>query len=200
MAQNDQDRLCQVDLRLAQVVKIEGDYAHAGRLYEEAWDLAKQLGRDDLRKQAAFFTTDFLFWQGFVKDAVSRYEQAIGDLEELPSDQATLRACATLGWCYGICGQTARGIGLLEVVRNRATRLHLTRIRIYTDLMSVLAYLEARRIDEAEKHLDDIFPTRNPNWATTPSGRDMLPKAYILYARGDLQGCFEYQKKAHEKS
>ena len=200
MAQNDQDRLCQVDLRLAQVVKIEGDYAHAGRLYEEAWDLAKQLGRDDLRKQAAFFTTDFLFWQGLVKDAVSRYEQAIGDLEELPSDQATLRACATLGWCYGICGQTARGIELLEVVRNRAARLHLTGIRIYTDLMSVLAYLEARRIDEAEKHLDDIFSHPEPELGNYTLWAGYASKAYILYARGDLQGCFECQKKAHEKA
>ena len=200
MAQGDQDRLCRVDLRLAQVVKIEGDYAHAGRLYEEAWGLAKQLDRDDLRKQAAFFTTDFLFWQGLVKDAVSRYEQAIGDLEELPSDQATLRACATLGWCYGICGQTARGIGLLEIVRNRATRLHLTRIRVYTDLMSVLAYLEARRIDEAEKHLDDIFSHPEPELGNYTLWAGYAAKAYILYARGDLQGCFEYQKKAHEKA
>ena len=200
MAHSDQDRLCQVDLRLAQVVKIEGDYAHAGRLYEEAWDLAKQLGRDDLLKQAAFFTTDFLFWQGLVKDAVSRYEQAIGDLEELPSDQATLRACATLGWCYGICGQTARGIGLLEVVRNRATRLHLTQIKVYADLMSVLTYLEARRIDEAEKHLNDIFSHPEAELGNYTLWAGYASKAYVLYARGDLPGCFEYQKKAHEKA
>ncbi|MBW1789847.1 MAG: hypothetical protein JRK53_25060, partial [Deltaproteobacteria bacterium] len=200
MAQNDQERLCQVDLRLAQVVKIEGDYAHAGRLYEEAWGLAEQLPRDDLRKQAAFFTTDFLFWQGLVKDAVSRYEQAIGDLEELPSDQATLRACATLGWCYGICGQTARGIGLLEAVRNRATRLHLTQIKVYADLMSVLTYLEARRISEAEKHLNDIFSHPEAELGNYSLWAAYASKAYVLYARGDLKGCFEYQKKAHEKA
>lgn len=200
MAQNDQERLCQVDLRLAQVVKIEGDYAHAGRLYEEAWGLAEQLQRDDLRRQAALFTTDFLFWQGLVKDAVSRYEQAIGDLEELPSDQATLRACATLGWCYGICGQTARGIGLLEAVRNRATRLHLTQIKVYADLMSVLTYLEARRIDEAEKHLNDIFSHPEAELGNYTLWAGYASKAYVLYARGDLQGCFLYQKKAHEKA
>ena len=200
MAQNDQERLCQVDLRLAQVVKIEGDYAHAGRLYEEAWGLAEQLPRDDLRKQAAFFTTDFLFWQGLVKDAVSRYEQAIGDFEELPSDQATLRACATLGWCYGICGQTARGIGLLEAVRNRATRLHLTQITVYADLMSVLTYLEARRIDEAEKHLNDIFSHPEAELGNYTLWGGYASKAYVLYARGDLPGCFECQKKAHEKA
>jgi formate hydrogenlyase transcriptional activator len=200
MTPNDVERLCQVDLRLAQVVKIEGDYATAGRLYEEAWRLAKQLRRDDLRKQAAFFTSDFLFWQGLVKDAVSRYEQTIGDLEELPSDQATLRACATLGWCYGICGQTARGIGLLEAVRNRAGRLKLTRILVYADLMSVLTYLEARRIDEAEKHLNEIFCHPETELGNYNLWAGYASKAYVLYARGDLPGCFLYQKKAHEKA
>ena len=200
MSLNEQERLCQVDLRLAQVVKIEGDYDQAGRLYEEAWGLAEQLGRDDLRKQAAFFTTDFLFWQGLVKDAVLRYEQAIGDLEELPSDQATLRACATLGWCYGICGQTARGIGLLETVQNRAERLNLTQIKVYADLMSVLTYLEARRVDEAEKHLNRIFAHPEPELGNYVLWAGYASMAYVRYARGDLPGCYTYQKKAHEKA
>ncbi|MCP4577170.1 MAG: AAA domain-containing protein, partial [Deltaproteobacteria bacterium] len=120
--------------------------------------------------------------------------------EELPSDQATLRACATLGWCYGICGQTARGIGLLEAVRNRAIRLRLTRIRVYADLMSVLTYLEARRIDEAEKHLNEIFSHPETELGNYNLWAGYASKAYVLYARGDLQGCFLYQKKAHEKA
>lgn len=200
MSLNEQELLCQVDLRLAQVVKIEGDYNEAGRLYEEAWQLAKQSGRDDLRKQAAFFTTDFLFWKGLVKDAVLRYEQAIGDLEELPSDQATLRACATLGWCYGICGQTARGIGLLEAVQRRAERLQLKQIQVYADLMSVLTYLEARRIDAAEKHLNRIFSHPEAALGNYILWAGYASMAYVRYARGNLKECYAYQKKAHEKA
>ncbi len=200
MSLNDRERLAQVDLRLAQVVKIEGDYDRAGRLYEEAWGLAEHLGRDDLRKQAAFFTTDFLFWQGLVKDAVLRYEQAIGNLEELPSDQATLRACATLGWCYGIRGQTARGIGLLETVHSRAERLSLTQIKVYADLMSVLTYLEARRVDAAEKHLNRIFAHPEAELGNYTLWAGYASMAYVRYAGGDLAGCCAYQKKAHEKA
>ncbi len=200
MSMNERERLCQVDLRLAQVIKTEGDYEQAGRLYEEAWLLAEQLGRDDLVRQAAFFTTDFLFWKGLVKDAVQRYEQAIGNLEEFPSDQATLRACATLGWCYGICGQTARGIGLLETVRRRAERLQLKQIRIYADLMSVLTYLEARHVDAAEKHLNHIFSHPEAELGNYILWAGYASMAYVRFARGDLKGCYAYQKKAHEKA
>jgi transcriptional regulator with GAF, ATPase, and Fis domain/tetratricopeptide (TPR) repeat protein len=200
LAIQDQERLCQVDLRLAQVVKIEGDYTHAGHLYEEAWDLAEKVDREDLRRQAAFFTTDFLFWQGLVKDAVSRYEEAIGNLEELPSDPATLRACAALGWCYGICGQIARGIGLLKAVRNRAERLHMGQITVYADLMSVLTYLEAHRMDEAESHLNQIFSHPEASLGNYVLWAGYASRAFVQYAKGDLEGCYEYQKKAHEKA
>ncbi len=200
LAIHDRERLCQVDLRLAQVIKIAGDYAYAGHLYQEAWDLAEQLDREDLRRQAAFFTTDFLFWQGLVKDAVSRYEEAIGNLEELPSDPATLRACAALGWCYGICGQIARGIGLLKTVRNRAERLRMAQITVYADIMSVLTYLEARRMDEAEAHLNQIFSHPETSLGNYVLWAGYASRAYIQYAKGDLKGCSEFQKKAHEKA
>ena len=133
VALNDQPQLCRIDLRLAQVAKTEGDYQSSAHYNQEAWRIAQELGQADLLKEAALFTADFLFWQGRVADAVARYEEVIGDLEEFPSDQATLRACATLGWCYVICGQASRGISLLKTVRRKAKDKNFLQVIIYAE-------------------------------------------------------------------
>jgi len=197
---NKLEKLCMVNLRLAQVIKTAGDYEKASVLYEKAWDLAKHLHSEDLLRQAALFTSDFLFWQGFVAQAVSRYEKVIGDAENFPADQATLRATATLGWCYGICGHTARGIGLIDAVRNKADGLNLTQVKVYADMMAVLTLLDSRRISEAETHLDAIFHFPEDTLGNYILWAGYASRAFIFYTRGDLQRSFKYQKMAFEKS
>jgi len=197
---SDLPRLCKIDLRLAQVEKSAGDYQRAGRLFEEAWDLANRLEIPDLLKEAALFSTDFLFWRGLVADAVARYEEVIGDLEEFPADEATLRACATLGWCYGIIGQTARGLGLIEAVREKARNLDFQYVKLYADLMSELTLLEAHRLPEAEAFLEEILSHSEEELGNYILWAAYASKAFLLYSKGDLEGCFAYQKKAYAKS
>ena len=79
---NDQVGLCKIDLLLGEIAKSAGDYDAATDLFEEAWHFAGLLNDDDIRKKAALVTADFLFWQGKVAEAVARYEDAIGDLEQ----------------------------------------------------------------------------------------------------------------------
>ncbi len=197
---SDLPRLCKIDLRLAQVEKSAGDYRRAGELFEEAWDLANRLEIPDLLKEAALFSTDFLFWQGLVADAVARYEEVIGDLEEFPADEATLRACATLGWCYGITGQTARGLGLIEAVREKARQLDFPYVKLYADLMSELTLLEARRLAEAEVFLEEILSHSEEELGNYILWAAYASKAFHLFTKGDLEGCFAFQKKAYAKS
>ena len=196
----DEKCLCRVSLRLAQVAKTEGNYEECARLNQEAWDLAKTLKEKDLLKEAALFTADFLFWQGSVSDAIARYEEVLGDLEKFPSDQSTLRACATFGWCYGICGQISRGVSLLKAVRSKAKAKGYSQVIIYSNLMSVLALLEARRTKDAEPYLNEILKYPEEELGNYILWGSYACKAFMLYTHGDLQGCFEYQKKAYDKS
>ncbi len=201
-AQKNHDiaRLCKIDLRLAQIEKSAGDYQSAGKLFEEAWELANRLGIEALLKEAALFSTDFLFWQGRVADAVARYEEVLGDLEEFPADEATLRASAALGWCYGITGQTARGLGLIDAARERAGHLGFSQVKLYADLMSVLTLLDARRLPEAEGFLDDILNHPEEELGNYILWAAYASRAYLLFTQGDLKGCFSFQKKAFAKS
>lgn len=189
-----------IALILARVLKSEGDYGRATKYFDQGWALARQMGREDILKWAALSTTEFLFWQGKVAEAVERYEQVIGNLEELPSDETTLRACASLGWCYAICGESARGVGLIDAVRERAGRLGLRDVKIYSDLTTVLNLLESRRVGEVEPYLTDILSLPEEVaghyvlWAANAC------KAYVLYHRGAMKESFRFLKQAHEHS
>ena len=50
------------------------------------------------------------------------------------------------------------------------------------------------------KYLNDIFSHPEAELGNYTLWGGYASKAYVLYARGDLPGCFEYQKKAHEKA
>ena len=112
-------------LYYAKLSRAEGEYSHAASLFDEAWRLAEQTANEELLQQAALSTAEFLFWQGRVRDAVQRYETVVGSLEVLSSDDATLKGCAILGWCYSICGNTARGIGLIRAIHDKSEKLSL---------------------------------------------------------------------------
>ena len=194
----DHENLVIIILVYARICEQEGSYKKAADLFEEGWSIAQELGKEDLLKKAALMTTDFLFRRGLVADAVKRYEQVIGNLEEFSSDEATLRACAVLGWCYGICGQTARGIGLIESVRFKAEEVGLEEMKIFADIMTVLTLLEARRIPEAEVYLTQILSLPEDVLGYYVLWAAYCAKAYVTYTKGDLHGCFNFQKKAYE--
>jgi transcriptional regulator with GAF, ATPase, and Fis domain len=195
---NDPPRSARLHLIYAQILQTMGYYDKAGRFFEEGWRIVQDLKSSELIKWAAIYTTDFLFWQGKVAEVIERYEQVIGNLEEFSSDEATLKACACLGWCYGINGQTARGVGLIEAVRGRAREFGLEEVKTYADLMTVLTLLEARRLPEAQVYLSRILshsPERLGHyilWAAKAA------TAFIQYNHGDLKGCFRSQTEAYE--
>ncbi len=196
----DVHRQVVVVLHLAQVLKSSGDYTLAKCLFDEGWHLANRLGDKAMLKQAALFTADFLFWQGRVADAVARYEEVIGNLEEFSLDESTMKACATLGWCYSICGQTARGVGLIKAVQDRSDAMNFQYVKNYASLMLVLSLLEARLVTEAKTYLFDLL--KKPEeilgnyilWAANAA------MAFVLFHDGDLEQSFHYQKKAYRKS
>ena len=185
----DRERLLTIHLVLGKTREVEGFYEKAAHHLDQAWLLAQELRNENLLKKAALMTSDFLFRQGRVDEAVKRYEEVIGDLEDFSSDEATLRGCATLGWCYGVCGQTSRGVGLIEAVRIKAEEHRMRDIRAFADLMMVFTLLEARRVSEAQTYIDKILSRpdgvvgQSILWATH------WCVAYVAFCRGDLKRC-----------
>ena len=121
-------------------------------------------------------------------------------LNSFPSDEPTLRACTTLGWCYAICGQPARGLGLIEAARQKATSLGFRQAEMDAGVRKVLTLLDSGYITEMETELANVFKHSEEELGNYRLWACYAAHAYALYYRGDLEGCFEFQSKAYAKS
>ena len=170
-------------------------------LLEQAWHMLDRHDfPDHIRLQVALANSELLFWQGYINKAIERYESVIGNHEELPSDIETLKSCIRLGWTYGVAGETARGVGLIRSVRRKARELGAGDLERYATLILVIVLSEAKRIEEAEAFLEELFngPAVFLDHYTLWPGNGK--KAYFCYCRGEYEKAFAYQNKAWENS
>jgi len=182
------------------LVKL-GRYDEATQHFEQARELIAD-GETDMgiRLETALAHSEFLFWQGLITDAIDRYESVIDIHEQLPLDLETLRNCAVQGWIYGIAGETARGIGLIEAVRERAREIGADELTGYATLLLVFVFADARRLNEAELYLKEVFNTpefRLDHYMLWPGNGKL---SFLACCRGDYQAAFKYQHLAYEHS
>ena len=182
------------------MTRSEEDLKKASPHYQRAWELAQETGKEELLKEVTLLSIDFLGWQGRIAEAVKRYEEVIGNLEKLPSDDITLRACCLLGWCFSICGQTARGIGLIKAVNEKAESLHAPRICNYSDIMAVMTLLEARYIQDADVYVERILKIPKDRLEYYVLWMALKARAYILFRRGDMNKSVHFLQRAQDLS
>lgn len=194
------DYLARIKLLLGQALKAAGQYKKASRCFNDFWKFAEGIGDKYMLKIAALSISDFLFWKGRVSEAIRRYEEVVGNLEEFGDDEATLKASAMLGWCYVICGRISRGLGMIDAVRSKAHSLYLQDVLIYADLMSALSLVDIRKIPDAEFYLKRIFsfPEETLGHYALWASNGMM--AYVHFTREEYEKAFECQKKAVEHS
>lgn len=194
---NDSQCTALVLANIGQINRALGNYETATAMFEQAWNEATSTGSEVVVRRVALAFTDFLIWQGRIAEAIERYENVLGNLEELPIDEPSLLACAKLGWMYGKCGQTVRGIGLINSVMEKATELNLGHLRTYSKIVLINTLHDARRNAEAEPIVDEVF--RGPHekldhgflWPLCAA------KAYVHANRGEYEESFAMQQKAY---
>jgi transcriptional regulator with GAF, ATPase, and Fis domain len=177
------------------------DSGEAGKLLEQAWQMMSEHDLPaDLRIQVALANSELLFWQGYINEAIERYESVIGNHEELPSDVETLKSCVRLGWTYGAAGETARGVGLTRAVQRKARALNAPDLERYATLILVIILTDAGRIGEAEAFLNEVFSTPeeflDPYTLWPGNGK----KAYFAYLKGEYEKAFHHLSRAWENS
>jgi transcriptional regulator with GAF, ATPase, and Fis domain len=194
------DFVAKIKLALAQILKEAGQHKEASRHFNDIWKLAEKIGDQSMLRSAALSISDFLFWEGRVSEAVRRYEEVVGNLEEFGDDETTLKASTMLGWCYVICGRISRGMGMIDAVRSKARSLNLQYVVIYADLMSALSLIEVRKLADAEFLLTQVLSTPEEDLDHYVSWASNGSMAYICCAKEEYEKAFEYQKKAIERS
>ena len=177
------------------------DSGEAGKLLEQAWQMLSEHDFPaDVRIQVALANSELLFWQGYINEAIERYESVIGNHEELPSDVETLKSCVRLGWTYGAAGETARGVGLTRAVQRKAKALGAPDLERYATVILVIILTDAGRIEEAEAFLNEVFSTPeeflDPYTLWPGNGK----KAYFAYLKGEYEKAFHHLSLAWENS
>lgn len=190
-----------LNVLLARFLVKTGHSREASSKIEYAWQM--MASRDfprEFRLKVALAYADILFFQGFVREAIERYEGEIENHEVLPSDRETLRQCAFQGWIYGVLGETARGMGLTESVYAKAQRQNDTELSVYATLIQVLILLEARLMSETEKYLNHLFefdPIYVDNYTLRVGA---AVRAFIAYLKGNYEDSFRYQNEVYRFS
>lgn len=180
-----------------QVYLKQGKYDLAGEQFDKGRNQAKIHGNEELLKRVTLASTEFLFCQGRLSEAIERYEDVLGNLEELPSDELTLQACAMLGWIYGKCGQMVRGFGLINAVIEKANELTLEKLQIYAKMMALLTLHDARRNEEAEPIIEELLSIPEKDLDHYLSWIICAAKTYVLSYNKEYEEAFHMQKKTY---
>ncbi|MEH0019415.1 MAG: sigma 54-interacting transcriptional regulator [Desulfobacter sp.] len=175
----------------ARAMMRQGDFKGADTYYETALAITAESKDPGLKKWISAYRSDIEIWRGQISQAVRKYENLVGNLEELPSNALLLKAFSRLGWSYGICGDIYRGLGLVNVVRKKAVDLKIRYIEVYAELMKLMILADSRRIEEARASLDVIlqYPETELDhyvlWAAYGK------KAYFAFLDNDIKAAWD---------
>jgi transcriptional regulator with GAF, ATPase, and Fis domain/tetratricopeptide (TPR) repeat protein len=196
---NEWEFLVSIRAEIIRRFMITGHIKQAYASVDDFQNLAKTLGDPQILRLAGLMKSEFFFLDGFLSDAIRSYEEFIGDLEEFGDDEATLKTGAVIGWCHHEMGRTARGMGMINAIRDKAHSLSLAKVITFADLMKVHCLLTIRRFHDAEILLDAICQVLNEtardyyeSWAIHSSW------AYILYTKENYWDAIKCCVKAEE--
>lgn len=155
---NDANLIARINLIYARTLARTGKRGREVHdLIEQSFQLARKTGDEHVARKTEIAKCVQLHWEGQIFEAVDRWDKSVGSLEELSFDEDDLRHYAALGWGYGICGQTARGVGLCEAVLKKASSIKHDALQCYVLMMAGMTLFEARRIPEGMHYFNQVM-------------------------------------------
>jgi len=173
----------------------------AQQLIKEACQVARHSGEKNLVRKTEIAQCVFLLWGGRIAEAIRKWDMTVGHLDDLSFlDEDDLHYYAALGWAYGTCGYTARGIGLCEAALEKARRIKNDELRCYINMMAGMVLFEARRFDEGAAYFERILTYPEDAPGGFPLRQAHHAMALIAYRAGRLPEAFEHLKKGFDYS
>ena len=113
----------QVDTALLNLHLFQNEYfiGHEKKalcFFKEGWSTAQEIDNPKLMRSAVSFRIFYFFWQGLYKRIIQEYEKYVPDIERFPGGRFSLITTSIVGYCYGLCGQTTQGMGLLDAIES----------------------------------------------------------------------------------
>ena len=191
------DLLALIKFHLAREFIVSGRFGEASRVMNHFLDLARKLDNQKVLRMAALAESESLYFKGRIREATECYDNAIGNLEEFGDEEMTLRMSALVGWFYVIAGRIARGMGLINTVREKSHMFGFSKTALFADIMKVHCYLEIRKTNDAEAVLDQVIQKLDNTadnftfWAVNRCNafiqyaKENYEEAYLAYNRGN---------------
>ena len=183
--------LALIKFHLARAYVVSADLGSASGVIQGFRLLSKKLDNPTITRMVALTESRLLFFQGKIREATKCYDNAIGSLEELGDEDITLKMSALVGWLYVMSGRIARGMGLVNAVRERCSRSGDPSTAIFVDIMKAHCYLEVRKINDAEAVLHQIV-----------QDNDGVEKkiAFALWAINNCNAFIQYSKEKYPEA
>lgn len=196
------NRFAQTTLILGELYTRTAGYDKTSQCIRDFKSMLKHVSDRNLHRTYTYLMCELLMMHGQISQVIQKYDEIVGDLERFGDDEVALRAIANVGMCYVLSGRFARGMGLIDGVRSKATILNRPQVIVLADLVAVLCLLEVRKIAEAESLLNRTLSF--PDEVITPYGlrgrerfRAFIHLSKKEYAQADecLKRYIEYSRE-----
>jgi len=142
-----------LNMHLAKNEWLRARYDKALSTFEEAWSLARKSGDPRVLRTATTFSTFFLYWQGRFREVITRYENAVPDIEKYPSRRFPLLAALNVGHCYVQIGNVTQGLGMIDAIHKQCQEQGDRYLAAYAGATMGMAMLDTGRTREAIDYL-----------------------------------------------
>jgi formate hydrogenlyase transcriptional activator len=147
-------------LALLEMNKARDEWLHsrfraALRHFQKGWILAGEIEDPLVQRSVIIFSMFFHYWMGRFREAVQIYERFAPDVESFPKDNQPLLAAMTAGACFGHCGHTSQGLGMLHAIRSHSQKIGNLFIAGHAGLAIGELLLGINRLEESRQYLKD---------------------------------------------
>ncbi len=176
-----------------------GHFRKASQYINNFWRLDKKLNDEGLRRTGVLLKSGSMLLKGDLSKAIDYYENMTGGLEKFGDTEEDLLASLMVATNHVCCGRIARGLGMIEAVRSKATQtLHLREAAGLAEFAMLLALIEIRDAPKARLCLERVQKAFPENvLPRINAGMYYNCKAYILCTTQDYVEALKYLKMAY---
>ena len=189
------DRLARIKLILSQLLQMLGQHKKAEECMKNFEMLANKVADPLMMRSATLTICEYLRWKGMISEAVSRYEETVGNLEHFGDTEESLKAAAVIGFCNILAGRVSRGVGMIDSVKDKGSALNFFGAVLHAYILGALAFIDLQKYDEAELCLGNIeaLPRYLFSDMTVSVIKEM--ECSILAHRGEYEKAFAVQQE-----
>lgn len=197
------DHLARVKLAISNTLLFAGQWRLASRIINDFWSFPNQVSEVAERgmfKTAGLSLCYLLFTNGRYSEAANIYEKIMGNREEFGDDEGTLKAGIFVGFFFALCGNVARGMGIIDAAREKANSCKLPDVVNQADMLAGHVMLEIRNVSEAEFYANRILNSDESALNHLMLWAAYTLKAYVLCFKRDYSASYECHKKGWESA